>query len=67
MVQSDAAHKLIVIGLDGAPFSLIQRWTREGYLPNLARLIERGSFGLLRSTLPVHSPTAWASFTALAR
>lgn len=62
MAQSDAAHKLIVIGLDGAPFSLLQRWTEEGYLPNLARLIERGSFGVLRSTLPVHSPTAWASF-----
>lgn len=56
------AHKLMVIGLDGAPFPLLQRWTEEGYLPNLARLIKRGSFGILRSTLPVHSPTAWASF-----
>lgn len=55
-------NKLLVIGLDGAPFELIQQWTRSGHLPNLARLIEQGSFGVLRSTIPVHSPTAWASF-----
>ena len=55
-------HKLLVIGLDGAPYPLIQKWTQAGYLPNLARLTNQGCFGILRSTLPVHSPTAWASF-----
>lgn len=57
-----ALHKLLVIGIDGAPHPLIQRWANEGYLPNLNRLIQRGSIGVLRSTIPVHSPTAWASF-----
>ncbi|MCL4262547.1 MAG: alkaline phosphatase family protein [Anaerolineae bacterium] len=55
-------RKLLVIGLDGAPYPLIRDWAQAGYLPNLARLIEQGSFGILRSTMPVHSPTAWASF-----
>lgn len=55
-------HKLLVIGIDGAPHPLIERWAAEGKLPNLARLIERGGLGVLRSTIPVHSPTAWASF-----
>ncbi|MCL4867954.1 MAG: alkaline phosphatase family protein [Anaerolineae bacterium] len=55
-------HKMLVIGLDGAPYPLIQKWTQEGFMPNLAKLINRGSFGVLRSTIPVHSPTAWASF-----
>lgn len=55
-------RKLLVIGIDGAPFPLIERWAASGDLPNLARLIERGGFGVLRSTIPVHSPTAWASF-----
>ncbi len=55
-------HKLLVIGIDGAPHPLIEKWAAEGQLPNLARLIERGGFGVLRSTIPVHSPTAWASF-----
>ena len=62
MPQSKSKHKLIVIGLDGAPYPMIKQWTEEGTLPNLAQLIERGSAGVLRSTLPVHSPTAWASF-----
>ncbi|GAB4152764.1 MAG: alkaline phosphatase family protein [Candidatus Promineifilaceae bacterium] len=55
-------HKLLVIGLDGAPYPLVQAWSAAGHLPNLARLIANGSFGVLRSTIPVHSPTAWASF-----
>lgn len=57
-----STHKLLVIGMDGAPYPLIKKWAAEGQLPNLARLIERGSFGVLRSTIPVHSPTAWTSF-----
>lgn len=55
-------NKLLVIGIDGAPHPLIDRWAAAGELPNLARLIDRGSFGVLQSTIPVHSPTAWASF-----
>ncbi len=55
-------RKLLVIGLDGAPYPLIRNWVQAGYLPNLARLIDQGSFGVLQSTMPVHSPTAWASF-----
>ncbi len=60
--KSTQPHKLLVIGLDGAPYPLIQAWSAAGYLPNLAHLIANGSFGVLRSTIPVHSPTAWASF-----
>ena len=57
-----SAHKLLVIGVDGVPHPLIERWAASGDLPNLARLIDRGCFGILRSTIPVHSPTAWTSF-----
>lgn len=56
------ARKTLVIGLDGAPFELIRQWSKSGDLPHLAKLIERGALGVLRSTIPVHSPTAWASF-----
>jgi predicted AlkP superfamily phosphohydrolase/phosphomutase len=57
-----ALRKTVVIGMDGAPFELIEKWCASGDLPNLARLIERGCFAVLRSTIPVHSPTAWASY-----
>ena len=57
-----AVRKTLVIGLDGAPYELIEQWSQSGDLPHLAKLIERGGFGVLQSTIPVHSPTAWASF-----
>ncbi len=55
-------RKTVVIGMDGAPYELIEKWSQSGQLPNLARLIHRGAFSVLRSTIPVHSPTAWASY-----
>lgn len=55
-------RRLLVIGIDGAPFPLVQQWMASGHMPNLARLADSGSFGVLRSTIPVHSPTAWATF-----
>jgi predicted AlkP superfamily phosphohydrolase/phosphomutase len=55
-------NKLLVIGLDGASHALIQKWSKAGSLPNIRGLVERGSFGILRSTMPAHSPTAWATF-----
>lgn len=57
-----ASRKTLVIGLDGAPFDLIDKWVQSEDLPHLANLIKKGCFGILRSTIPVHSPTAWASF-----
>jgi predicted AlkP superfamily phosphohydrolase/phosphomutase len=54
--------KLLVIGLDGVPLDLIQRWSKAGELPVLARFFEEGAFGPLRSTMPPTSAAAWSSF-----
>ena len=53
---------MLVIGLDGAPHPLIERWVAAGQLPHMASLIARGSLTVLNSTIPAHSPPAWASF-----
>jgi predicted AlkP superfamily phosphohydrolase/phosphomutase len=53
--------KLVIIGLDGAPFSLIQRWAEEGILPNLKKLIGGGAFGPLMSSYLPETPIAWNS------
>jgi predicted AlkP superfamily phosphohydrolase/phosphomutase len=55
-------RKVAVFGLDGITFDLLQPWLDEGKLPNLARLIEEGGSGPLRSTIPPVSASAWASF-----
>ncbi|MFN2226802.1 MAG: alkaline phosphatase family protein [Anaerolineae bacterium] len=54
--------KIVVIGLDGVPLSLIQRWAEADYLPNLQRLMARGAVGPLRSTVPPTSGPSWSSF-----
>jgi predicted AlkP superfamily phosphohydrolase/phosphomutase len=54
-------HKVCVIGLDGATFSLIKPWVKEGKLPHFKKLMEEGSFGDLESTIPAHTPTAWTT------
>jgi predicted AlkP superfamily phosphohydrolase/phosphomutase len=53
--------KVVVIGLDGAPFGLIQRWAEEGILPNLKKLIGGGAFGPLMSSYLPETPIAWNS------
>ena len=52
---------LVVLGWDAATWDLASRWLAEGKLPHLARLMERGTSGTIRSTaLPV-SPAAWST------
>lgn len=55
-------NRIVVIGLDTAEYSLIEKWGKEGLLPNLTRLIQEGAFGLMESYAP-HLPGAnWFSF-----
>ena len=54
--------KVAVFGLDGITFDLMQPWLDEGRLPHLARLLNEGASGRLRSTIPPVSASAWPSF-----
>lgn len=54
--------KVVVMGLDGASFKVIDPLLRDGKLPNLARLIKEGTRSLLQSTVHPLSAPAWASF-----
>ena len=53
--------KVLVIGLDGATFELIEPWVEEGELPTFSRLMSEGSWGALKSTLPPLTVPAWAA------
>lgn len=55
-------EKIVVIALDGATFDLLDPMVKEGELPNLAGMIEKGVRGRLISAFPPVTPTAWASF-----
>ena len=55
-------EKVLVIGLDGATFDILRPMMDQGRMPNLAKLIEEGASGVLRSTTPPITPAAWTTF-----
>jgi predicted AlkP superfamily phosphohydrolase/phosphomutase len=54
--------RLLVIGLDGATFDVINPLITQGRLPALATLMAEGATGPLRSTIPPVSAPAWSTF-----
>ena len=55
-------NRIFLLGWDGATFDLIRPWVAQGKLPNIARLMETGVHGPLRSTIPPWTFPAWTSF-----
>lgn len=55
-------NRVLIFGLDGASPDLLERWSREGHLPTLRRLMDEGVWGPLESTLPPVTSPAWPSF-----
>ena len=54
--------KVVVLGLDGAPYTLIRRLVGEGRLPHISRLLKAGSLSPMTTSLPDVSSVAWTSF-----
>lgn len=55
--------KIIVIGLDGASFELLDPWLSAGELPHLQHLIKHGAKGTLESCLPPTSSPNWKCYS----
>lgn len=54
-------HRVILIGLDGADWSLLDRLAAAGRMPNLQRLAREGRTARLKSAVPLLSPIIWTS------
>jgi tetratricopeptide (TPR) repeat protein len=54
-------RKVLLIGLDGADWDIIDPLVERGELPNLARLAAVGTRARLRTITPVLSPVVWTS------
>jgi predicted AlkP superfamily phosphohydrolase/phosphomutase len=54
--------RVVVLGLDGVPFSLLNRFIDEGLMPNLAKLRENGTLSSLTASIPEVSSTSWSTF-----
>jgi len=56
------SKKVVVIGPDGTPLTLIRRLIDQGELPNFARIFQDGSVRPMTSSIPAVSSVAWSSF-----
>ncbi len=55
-------RRVLLIGLDAGDPLLVERWTEEGVLPNLARLKAAGAYGRLQSSARYLSGSPWPTF-----
>jgi len=56
------AKRVLIIGLDGATFDILDPLIADGRMPNLESLIKTGASGILESTKPPITPAAWTTF-----
>jgi predicted AlkP superfamily phosphohydrolase/phosphomutase len=54
--------RAVILGFDGMDPELAERFMKEGRLPNLSKLRDKGTFSKLRTTFPAISPVAWSTF-----
>ncbi|MFQ5645620.1 MAG: alkaline phosphatase family protein [bacterium] len=57
-----AERKLLILGLDGATFAILDPLIDRGEMPCLKRIISEGCSGKLKTVFPPVTPVAWASF-----
>lgn len=55
-------QRVVVIGLDGVPYSFVQRLFRAGELPNFRAIAREGALAQMDTTVPNVSSVAWSSF-----
>jgi predicted AlkP superfamily phosphohydrolase/phosphomutase len=53
--------RLVILGLDGATWTVLDPMRRRGLMPNLDALLARSAHGTLRSVIPPVTTAAWTS------
>lgn len=53
---------MVVLGIDGVPYSLLKRFIDEGLMPNLAALADKGTLSGMTASIPEVSSTSWSTF-----
>jgi len=54
-------NRLLLIGIDGASYDLINPLISQGKLPTISNLIDQGTHGIMDSTIPPYAASAWTS------
>jgi predicted AlkP superfamily phosphohydrolase/phosphomutase len=53
--------KTVIVGLDGVPFGMLEKFAETGVMPNTHEIIKNGYFNKMRSSIPEISSVAWSS------
>ncbi|MBD3291439.1 MAG: hypothetical protein GF393_00835 [Armatimonadia bacterium] len=61
MLSRDRAPAMLIVAIDGADYAITRELLDRGELPNLAALIDSGSWGPVASTTPPSTPPAWTT------
>lgn len=59
--QKPVDRDLVILGIDSFDWRLIDPLMKQGRMPNMARLIQRGTRANLRTIRPILSPVIWTS------
>jgi predicted AlkP superfamily pyrophosphatase or phosphodiesterase len=59
--EGAVAQRIVVVGVDGLEWRVLDPLIAEGKLPNLARFIAEGAHGKLITLAPAYSPVIWAT------
>lgn len=62
MQNSPVSQKVVVVGIDGVPHSLLLRLAEDGIMPNIAKLLASGTLASMNASLPEVSSTSWSTF-----
>jgi predicted AlkP superfamily phosphohydrolase/phosphomutase len=54
--------RVMILGLDGVPWQILNKWVEEGILPNIGKLRDKSSTAGLRSSIQPLTAPAWSSF-----
>jgi predicted AlkP superfamily phosphohydrolase/phosphomutase len=58
----ERGRRVVLLGLDGTPYTLARRFIKDGTMPNLAGLVGRGTLLQMDTSIPDISSVAWTSF-----
>ncbi len=61
MKNDNAGCRVVIIGLDGATFNIIQPLINQNELPFFQKLMHQGSYGVIKSNLPLNGASNWTS------
>jgi predicted AlkP superfamily phosphohydrolase/phosphomutase len=60
--QKEEPGRVVLIGLDGTPCTLLRKFIADGTMPNMGELARRGTLLQMDTSIPDISSVAWSSF-----